>query len=130
MSIDEEKLIVWMDQTDKKLAHLEANQMAIINGDFCDTDTVPQEPLIKDERIRKAVRAWADVLGVERATYSDIEGEFYSGVNYIRLGQVNRLEPLKSDTYAIDELCGEEETPEPIEPKFIDLDERVKDKEK
>ena len=69
----------------------------------------PTEPLIKDEKIRKAVKAWAEVLGVERATYSDIDGEFYSGVNYIRLGQVNRLEPLKSDTYTIAELCGEGE---------------------
>ena len=69
----------------------------------------PTKPLIKDEKIRKAVKAWAEVLGVERATYSDIDGEFYSGVNYIRLGQVNRLEPLKSDTYTIAELCGEGE---------------------
>ena len=67
------------------------------------------EPLIKDERIRNAVKAWAEVLGVGRATYSNIDGEFYSGVNCIRLGQVNRLEPLKSDTYTIAELCGEEE---------------------
>lgn len=29
----------------------------------------------------------------------------------------------------INELCGEEEAPEPIEPTFIDLDERVKEKE-
>lgn len=72
-------------------------------------DYTPAEPLIKDEKIRKAVRAWAEVLGVERATYSDIDGEFYSGVNCIRLGQVNSPEPLKSDTYTITELCGEEE---------------------
>lgn len=72
-------------------------------------DYKPAEPLIEDEKIRKAVRAWSDVLGVERATYSDIDGEFYSGVNYIRLGQVNRPGSLKSDTYTIAELCGEGE---------------------
>lgn len=27
------------------------------------------------------------------------------------------------------ELCGEEEAPEPIEPTFVDLDERIKEKE-
>lgn len=27
------------------------------------------------------------------------------------------------------ELCGEEEAPEPIEPGFIDLDERIREKE-
>jgi hypothetical protein len=30
--------------------------------------------------------------------------------------------------YTIEELCGEEEALEPIEPTFIDLDERVKEK--
>lgn len=29
----------------------------------------------------------------------------------------------------INELCGEEEAPEPTEPTFIDLDERIKEKE-
>ena len=32
--------------------------------------------------------------------------------------------------YSFDELCGEEEAPEPLEPAFIDLDERIKEKEK
>ena len=31
--------------------------------------------------------------------------------------------------YTIEELCGEEEAPEPIEPMFIDLDGRIKEKE-
>lgn len=69
-------------------------------------DSEPTEPLIKGEKVRKAVRAWADVLGVKRASYSSPDGEFYSGMNCMRLGQINRLE---SDTYTIAELCGEEE---------------------
>lgn len=72
-------------------------------------DYKPKEPLIKNEKIRKAVRAWAEALGIERVSYSCTDGEFYSGDNCIRLGMVNRPEPIKSDTYTIAELCGEEE---------------------
>lgn len=86
------------------------DSLAELNEEWEDYE--PAEPLIKDEKIRKAVRAWADVLGVERATYSGIDGEFYSGVNYIRLGQVNRPGSLKSDTYTIAELCGPSDSKE------------------
>ena len=38
------------------------------------------------------------------------------------------FENLKDgETYTIDELCGEE-APEPLEPSFIDLDERIREK--
>ena len=121
MSIDEEKLIVWMDQTDKKLAHLEANQMAIINGDFCDTNTEPKEPLIKDMKIRKAVRAWAEACGVDDA---DIVRHYgtggWLGLRYENpntgwvckfevegFGSGNQLGIEKA--YTIAELCGEGE---------------------
>jgi hypothetical protein len=30
------------------------------------TDYVPTEPLIKDEKIRKAVRAWAEVININQ----------------------------------------------------------------
>ena len=77
-------------------------------------DPQPKEPLIKDEKIRKAVRAWAKTNGVNRAI----------------LGQVNNDELVKKSpmtafgchisfecslglergrNYTIEELCGEEE---------------------
>lgn len=78
----------------------------------------PAEPLIKDEKVRKAVRAWADVLEVDKV-------EFYGSETWIGLmaknagtgwsskfeldylGSENTLIPFR--TYTIAELCGEEE---------------------
>ena len=77
-------------------------------------DYEPKEPLIKDEKIRKAVRAWADAIGVEdlfycidhrtrRAVFSwpgnDIAMELPVPVEGLDTGRV----------YTIAELCGEEE---------------------
>lgn len=77
-------------------------------------DCEPVEPLIKDEKIRNAVRAWAEANGVEKVV----------------LGQVNNDELVKKSpmtafgchvsfesslglergrNYTITELCGEEE---------------------
>jgi len=81
-------------------------------------DYKPAEPLIKDEKIRKAVRAWADVLEID-------EVEFYGSETWIGFrakntgtgwsskfeldyfGSENTLVPFR--TYTIAELCGEEE---------------------
>ena len=92
------------------------NSLAELNEDW--EDYQPTEPLIKDEKIRKAVRAWADVLEID-------EVEFYGSETWIGFrakntgtgwsskfeldyfGSENTLVPFK--TYAIPELCGEEE---------------------
>lgn len=108
--IEEINLVVWNAERDCYESFEGYHSLAELNKEW--EDYKPAEPLIKDEKIRKAVRAWADVLGVERATYSGIDGEFYSGVNYIRLGQVNRPGSLKSDTYTIAELCGPSDSKE------------------
>lgn len=81
-------------------------------------DYTPVEPLIKDEKIRKAVRAWAEVLEVN-------EVESYGSRDWIGLmarydgsdwsskfeldcfGSENTLVPDKK--YTIAELCGEED---------------------
>ena len=77
----------------------------------------PAEPLIKNEKVRKAVRAWADAVGTTHA-YLHIEHEepstFYVynlGVNchYIQIA-IHDQNPIKEERlYAITELCGEEE---------------------
>ena len=74
-----------------------------------------KEPLIKDEKIRKAVRAWADVLGNKdihvfhsedmynlffRSEFSDLEIQFDGSFE----------EQIKDGTYTIEELCGEEDS--------------------
>ena len=75
-------------------------------------DYKPKEPLIKDEKIRKAVRLWAESNG----TLEDIKvhtlttGTRFSLENYDIefLGYfIYGLEGNK--TYDIDELCGDEE---------------------
>lgn len=93
------------------------------------------EPLIKDEKIRKAVKAWAEVNSIKTALY--IERPNKSLCQLTDMGDedydiqfVGWIPTLKDgEEYAIAELCGEEEAPEPLEPAFVDLDERIKEKE-
>lgn len=69
-----------------------------------------KEPLIKNEKIRKAVRAWADADGADEKIYLTIDengsrfANKYGG--YIEFAfQIDMEERL----YTIAELCGEEE---------------------
>ena len=75
----------------------------------------PAEPLIKDEKIRKAVRAWAEASGITKVlSYGDI---FWIGFRSINTESVWKFEcnyidgsEFKLDKeYTIAELCGEEE---------------------
>lgn len=95
------------------------------------------EPLIKDEKIRKAVRAWAeaddlDNFRVQNQHFNECKIIGYTaGINKASfIGfQTTIAHVDNKKLYTIAELCGEEEAPEPIEPTFIDLDERIKEKE-
>lgn len=76
-------------------------------------DYTPTEPLIKDEKIRKAVRAWAEAFGYKHVThrfYTDNGGKRFSLLERhaqdISLPEQG-LEEAKD--YTIAELCGEEE---------------------
>lgn len=83
-------------------------------------DYKPAEPLIKDKRIRKAVRAWADVQAIKEVKYiegiasSDFHFMFEYGsrgtnrgiIHWGRGALITCLEDGK--TYTITELCGEE----------------------
>lgn len=97
----------------------------------------PIEPLIKDEKIRKAVRAWAEANEVVKA-FVVMNGRMNWTIhgddvdrNRFRIEFFDRVVSENDETknYTIAELCGEDEAPEPIEPTFIDLDERIKEKE-
>ena len=73
-------------------------------------DYKPAEPLIKDEKIRKAVRAWAEANGIGGCickeeihciTFETERGMFISFEN---------ADPIPPEgNYTIAELCGEEE---------------------
>lgn len=85
------------------------NSLAELNEEW--EDYKPKEPLIKDEKIRKAVRAWAEAFDVKKIYYDarplrlhDSKYETSIGIKHPVLGVWDRKEP-----YTIAELCGEEE---------------------
>lgn len=67
----------------------------------------PAEPLIKDEKIRKAVRAWAEATGTTSISYWGGELESEQNDSKIEFDDIAVVE--FGDNYAIADLCGEEE---------------------
>lgn len=70
------------------------------------------EPLIKDPKIRKAVRAWAEVVPSAQVRYDHNDGRFYTHSEYIQPYSISfpiRLGLEEMTDYTIAELCGEEE---------------------
>lgn len=87
--------------------------LAELNEEWEDYES--KEPLIKDEKIRNALRAWAGAneLSVVRVFYID-ETETLkldSGVNLIAISFESEEDysHLNRETHTIAELCGEEE---------------------
>lgn len=74
-------------------------------------DYQPAEPLIKDEKIRKAVRAWAEALGLQEVYCASNGYEIYGGIDDWVIQFDGEPFPFadKNKVYTIDELCGEEE---------------------
>ena len=86
----------------------EYRSLAELNKDW--EDYKPAEPLIKDEKIRKAVRAWADADGADEKIYLTTDEDSSRFANkyggYIEFAfRIDMEERL----YTIAELCGEEE---------------------
>ena len=87
--------------------------LAELNADW--EDYKPAEPLIKDEKIRKAVRAWAEANNIRAVYYSPEEDGFYVKnfddeiVTSIYFADKPMEEDGYGEHYTIDELCGEEE---------------------
>lgn len=79
-------------------------------------DYKPKEPLIKDEKIRKAVRAWAeaddlDIFRVQNEHFNECKIIGYTeGINKASfIGfQTTIAHADNKKQYTIDELCGEE----------------------
>lgn len=76
-------------------------------------DYNPAEPLIKDENIRKAVRAWAVLTPSAIVRYNISDQELYTYSDYIRAYSISfpicLLDLCEGKDYTIAELCGEEE---------------------
>lgn len=88
------------------------HSLAELNNEW--EDYKPAEPLIKDEKIRKAVRAWAEANEVSQAQFdryisgfsaSDDEHNILSMISFD--GFVFMF--VDGKIYTIAELCGEEE---------------------
>ncbi len=94
-----------------------ADSLAELNEEW--EDYKPTEPLIKDEKIRKAVRAWAEANNLSGAsTYKSCSDSHYwyirgfddseRGLDIDIWGELPR-ELVDCKYYTIAELCGEEE---------------------
>ena len=74
----------------------------------------PKEPLIKDEKVRKAVRAGAEACGAKQIKYSIAANKYYDadiGLGFSIKFLTKPVEVYLEDgkIYTIAELCGEEE---------------------
>ena len=88
------------------------HSLAELNKDWEDYE--PKEPLIKDEKVRKAVRAWAEACCIELIETTHSRKCILRAMGAItdndeicinrEIGQI-----LDEKMYNIDELCGEEE---------------------
>ena len=77
-------------------------------------DYKPAEPLIKDEKIRKAVRAWAEICDLSYVIYKQASNEFYDADTRGSFAIRFELIPVEvyledGESYTIAELCGDEE---------------------
>lgn len=86
--------------------------------EFCEDweDYEPQEPLIRDKKIRKAVRAWANVNCIMQVIYAkrkdnslsiftDYDGDDDFSIEFV--GWIPTL--IDAEVYTIAELCGKDE---------------------
>ena len=88
--------------------------LAELNSEW--EDCVSKEPLIKDEKIRKAVRAWAEANDINSCHYYYTDIKFNATEHRlqwiqtaIEFNDIMGLDNLEDgEKYTIDELCGEE----------------------
>ena len=98
---------------DEALGSYSVTSLEALNRSF--EDYKPTEPLIKDKKIRKAVRAWAEANNIRAVYYSPEEDGFYVKnfddeiVTSIYFADKPMEEDGYGEHYTIDELCGEEE---------------------
>ena len=100
--------------------YLEDHEVDLLNGEkltlksLADSFDDVKEPLIKDKKIRKAVRAWAEANEISQAQFDRYTSGFSAsddGHNLLSMISFDGLVVMFVDGkyYTIDELCGEEE---------------------
>lgn len=97
------------EDTDIRGHYWEYDSLAELNEEW--EDYVPKEPLIKDEKVRKAIMAWYEALPLDDLVEKRIlfsNGEFRVGIYRIDCGNYVTVVGIKERFYTIKELCGEE----------------------
>ncbi len=136
----------WREEKDGGMGYCLITSMADGGGQFIYNslaemmeeweDYAPKEPLIKDDDAKDAVRSWASSLqihqvsckiktrglGVEVTTFQACSLHSAPIIEFASLD----ANVVNGGFYTIAELCG---TPEPLEPTFVNLNERIKEKE-
>ena len=95
---------------DETLGSYSVTSLKELNKSFEDYE--PSEPIIKDKKIRKAIRAWYDALPIEDLYYKKIlfsKGFFCVGIYRIDCGNYGAIKDIKERFYSIKELCGDDE---------------------
>lgn len=109
MNVNPTKYAVFED-ADITGHYWEYNSLAELNDEW--EDYKPSDPLIKDEKVRKAIRAWYEAIPIDDMYYKRIlfrKGYFCVGIYVIDCGNYGALKDIKERFYTIKELCGEEE---------------------
>ena len=111
MNVNHTKYGVFED-TDIRGHYWEYDSLAELNADW--EDYVPKEPLIKGEKIRKAVRAWAEANEVSQAQFDRYISGFSASDDVHNILSMLSFDGfvfmfVDGKIYTIDELCGEEE---------------------
>ena len=102
-----------LSNNDETLGSYSVMSLEELNRSF--EDYKPTEPLIKDKKIRKAVRAWAEANNIMAVYYSPEEDGFYVKnfddeiVTSIYFADKPMEEDGYGEHYTIDELCGDKE---------------------
>lgn len=82
-----------------------------------------EEPLIKDERIRRAVRAWVEIGKYERVYYDRAYNRLADDHDFVHCIEF-AIDPCpeaeSGRCYTLTELCGEEEKEEEVEEDLRD----------
>lgn len=110
LSIHHERLFYELED-ENGVFKREIDSLAGFNKEW--EDYTPKEPLIKDKKIRKAIRAWAEACGLKYVTYKQASNEFYDadtrGAFAIKFNFIPVEVYLEDgENYTIAELCGEE----------------------
>lgn len=112
--IDCKEILILREDSDGIWQVGQGNSLDQLNEDWEDF-TEPAEPLIKDEKIRKAVLAWAEAEGVEAVA---VMCHLVWGEKMTEIAKISNAKQeitfkgdlgIKMGNYTITELCGEEE---------------------